>query len=232
MTLEKVNPVSKLAASAIIVSAATYLTRPEELVVLTLYTLIVLLVGRAPLKPLLRGVAAVAPMAIGLGWFNAYISAYRGGDPLIGLIVALRVLVIVLVSAIFALTTDPDDFAISLTQYLRLPHQFSLILTIAYTMMLRALHFYSDLITALKSRWVIKRELEAPLHTKRIMVGLISEISRWSEALAQAMELKGYGAGERTQWRKLDLGKGDVLLLTMTILVTVLAVLMPIQVLP
>lgn len=115
-----------------------------------------------------------------------------------------RVLAIVAVGGVFALTTDPTRLVDSLVQQAHLPARFAYGALAAYQAVPR---LSEDLATIRDTRRL--RGLRSSWHP-RVLVGLLVRAIRHADQLADAMDARAFGAGSRTSyrpiaWTRLDL---------------------------
>jgi energy-coupling factor transport system permease protein len=158
---------------------------------------------------------AVAPLwlaAVGIGTFNALFSV-SNGDPAAaellrlgplrltveavtnGVALALRVVAIGCVGAVFALTTDPTRLTDSLVQQGRMPARFAYGALAAYGAIPR---FGEDLATLRQARRI--RGLGGSWHP-RLLVGLLVLAIRHGDRMALSMDSRAFGSGPRTRYR-------------------------------
>ena len=177
---------------------------------------------------------AVAPLwiaALGIGTFNVLFSTSNGDPASIelltvgpvrltveavsaGVALALRVVAIGCVGAVFALTTDPTRLADSLVQQARVPERFAYGALAAYGAIPR---FGEDLATLRQARRI--RGLGGSWHP-RLLIGLLILAIRHGDRMALSMDARAFGSGPRTsyrqiRWRILDLAlaAGSVVIL-------------------
>jgi energy-coupling factor transport system permease protein len=232
----RVNPVAKLAASAVIsIALVLSIDWVSATVALALEALLFPFAGLS-FAQFLRRTAAVWIAAI-LGAFTILLYGRASGevylqfllitvsDGSIELAIAtfLRVLAIALPAVVLFATVDPTDLADGLAQILRLPARF----VVGALAGLRLTGLFLD-------DW---RSLELARRARGIADGgrirrfvgqafalLVLSIRRGSK-LATAMEARAFGApGARTWARESRLGAGDALLITLGVLVAAAAV--------
>jgi energy-coupling factor transport system permease protein len=172
----------------------------------------VVLGGIRPLN-LLRAAAPLWLAAAGVGTFNALFSV-SNGDPAAaelmtlgpvrltveavehGIALALRVVAIGCVGAVFALTTDPTRLADSLVQQARVPERFAYGALAAYGAIPR---FGEDLATLRQARRI--RGLRGSWHP-RLLIGLLVLAIRHGDRMALSMDARAFGSGPRTRYRE------------------------------
>lgn len=140
------------------------------------------------------------------------------------LTISLRFLLIVGLSSLFFLTTTPDDFE-ALMRWMRVPKDVvlacSLSIRLVPALMVEAVHIREaqlsrglemergDIITRLRKH-------------KPILVPLIVSMILKSQRMAEALEVRGYGAGESPAYFfRLEMDKGDRLVLLFTLVLGV-----------
>lgn len=214
-TLGQVSPLVKLAiAFTWLVGLAITLEWAPPLVLTVVAFTAGVSLGRIPTGALLRLVAPLWLAAVGIGVFNALFSV-SNGDPAAtqlftlgpvrlteqavtnGLALALRVVAIGCVGAVFAATTDPTRLADALVQQGRVPERFAFGALAAYGAIPR---FGDDLMALRQARRI--RGLGGSWHP-RLLVGLLVLAIRHGDRLALAMDARGLGTAPRTRYRTL-----------------------------
>ena len=162
-------------------------------------------------------VGSIAPLwvaAVGIGLFNALYST-SNGDPTAttlidlgplrvtgeaagnGLALALRVMAIASVGAVFTLTTDPTRLADALVRQAHVSARFAYGALAAYQAIPR---FAEDLTTLRQARRI--RGLRGSWHP-RLLVTLLVLAIRHGDRMALAMDARAFGAGPMTHYRDL-----------------------------
>ncbi len=170
---------------------------------------------------LARSIAPLWVAAIGIGLFNALYST-SNGDPaaatLVGLgpiritvmaatngvALALRLIAIASVGAVFTLTTDPTRLADALVRQAHVSPRFAYGALAAYQAIPR---FAEDLTTLRQARRI--RGLRWSWHP-RLLVTLLVLAIRHGDRMALAMDARAFGAGPMTHYRDLDWSWLDV----------------------
>jgi energy-coupling factor transport system permease protein len=173
--------------------------------------------GRIPVGRLLLALAPLSLTAVGIALFNTLFSA-TNGDPAAGELLRLgplrvtdaaaaagvglgaRVLAIVSVGVVFALTTDSTRLVDALVRQGRAPDRFAYGALAAYQAIPR---FAEDLLTLRQARRI--RGLRGGWHP-RLLVGLLVLAIRHGDRLALAMDARAFGSGSRTWYRPLAWG--------------------------
>jgi energy-coupling factor transport system permease protein len=173
-------------------------------------------VGLGAVRPaaLARSIAPLWVAALGIGLFNALYST-SNGDPAVaslvdlgpfritvlaatnGLALALRVIAIASVGAVFTLTTDPTRLADSLVRQAHVSPRFAYGALAAYQAIPR---FAEDLTTLRQARRI--RGLRGSWHP-RLLVTLLVLAIRHGDRMALAMDARAFGAGPMTHYRDL-----------------------------
>lgn len=234
--LGRASPLIKLTIALVwLVGLATTLRWGPPLVLTVVAFTAGISLGNIRPGTLLRMVAPLWLAAAGIGLFNVLFSA-SNGDPAAaellmvgpvrvteqavvnGVALALRVVAIGCVGAVFAATTDPTRLTDSLVQQGHVPERFAFGALAAYG----AIPRFGDDLAALRQAGRI-RGLGGTWHP-RLLVGLLVLAIRHGDRLALAMDARGLGSGPRTtyrpvRWQSLDLdlavGATGVLLLAL-----------------
>jgi len=222
--LYRVTPATKTMVMFVFAIATTTKQDPVVALPILAYLLAVVALGGANVRLLVRDIVPVAPFLVGLPLGNALITWARGGDPIA---IAVRVLsmlgVLILLAAMFAYTTDPDDFAYSLACQFRLPVRFAFSVGLTYGFLTFALLKYRRVIEALRARWLVKSPVGTIRFLVPVLVSVMHAISRRVDNLAIAMEMKGFGGAERTFWRRPEMGFEDYAFLATSIAIALVA---------
>ncbi|HEX7950381.1 MAG TPA: energy-coupling factor transporter transmembrane component T [Candidatus Limnocylindrales bacterium] len=173
-----------------------------------------IVLGSVRLDALARSIAPLWIAALGIGLFNALYST-SNGDPgatsLVdvgafritveaatnGLALALRVIAIASVGAVFTLTTDPTRLADALVRQGHVSPRFAYGALAAYQAIPR---FTEDLSTLRQARRI--RGLRGSWHP-RLLVTLLVLAIRHGDRMALAMDARAFGAGPMSQYRDL-----------------------------
>lgn len=170
---------------------------------------------------LARSIAPLWIAALGVGLFNALFST-SNGDPAAatalvagplritveaasnGIALALRVIAIASVGAVFTLTTDPTRLADALVRQAHLSPRFAYGALAAYQAIPR---FGEDLATLRQARRI--RGLRGSWHP-RLLVSLLVLAIRHGDRMALSMDARAFGSGPRTwyrevRWQAIDL---------------------------
>jgi energy-coupling factor transport system permease protein len=222
--LGRTSPLAKLgiALAWLVGLALTLEPGPPLILAATAFGAGLTLGGIRPVD-LLRAVAPLWLAALGVGTFNALFSA-SNGDPAAtelmtlgplrltaeavanGVALALRVVAIGCVGAVFALTTDPTRLADSLVQQARVPERFAYGAPAAYGSIPR---FGEDLATLRQARRI--RGLRGSWHP-RLLTGLLVLAIRHGDRMALSMDARAFGSGPRTRYREMHWQARDLYL--------------------
>ncbi|MCS7109861.1 MAG: energy-coupling factor transporter transmembrane protein EcfT [Candidatus Caldarchaeum sp.] len=221
--VHRLDPRVKLAASTMILATAVIYV--DVVVVLTLLFLEALVIFSAKVHGLwvktLRGAVPLAVIVFAITFFSQY---SREPDAFVAagyaLAYALRLVVFLSSFSLFFLTTTPDEIALTLQQ-LRIPYEytFAFVSAIRFTpVMAEELKVVMD---AQRARGL---ELDKGPVTKRIrnlipiLVPLLVNVIRRSYELAEAMEVKCFGASrKRTSLKVLDMKPKDYFFFTVVL---------------
>ena len=235
--LGRASPMVKLGIALVWLIGLALTLRPEPPLLLASVAFAAgITIGGIKPSVLLRAVAPLWIAAAGIGTFNTLFSA-SNGDPAAteffvigpvrltvdavshGVALALRVVAIGCVGAVFALTTDPTRLADSLVQQARVPERFAYGALAAYGAIPR---FGEDLATLRQARRI--RGLGGSWHP-RLLLGLLVLAIRHGDRMAVSMDARAFGSGPRTRyreirWQMLDLalGLGAVVVLVVVLL--------------
>ena len=194
--------------------------------------------GSVRVEALVKSIAPLWVAALGIGLFNALYST-SNGDPSAatwvavgpfritvlaaanGFALALRVIAIASVGAVFTLTTDPTRLADSLVRQAHVSPRFAYGALAAYQAIPR---FAEDLSTLRQARRI--RGLRGSWHP-RLLVALLVLAIRHGDRMALAMDARAFGAGPMTHYRDLrwswldaTVGLGALAVLVATLLVS------------
>jgi energy-coupling factor transport system permease protein len=179
--------------------------------------------GSVRVVDLARSLAPLWLAAVSIGLFNALFSA-SNGDPAVptaialgpvrisvdaagnGVALALRVVAIASVGAVFTLTTDPTRLADALVRQAHVSARFAYGALAAYQAIPR---FGEDLATLRQARRI--RGLRGSWHP-RLLVTLLVLAIRHGDRLALAMDARAFGSGPMTQYRELRWSSLDLVI--------------------
>jgi energy-coupling factor transport system permease protein len=234
--LGRTSPLLKLGISLgwLVALAFSYDVRPAAVVTIAALAAGAGL-GRVPVRRLLAGVAPLWTVALGIGLFNAILSA-SNTDPtaavvavigplrltaegiVAGIGVAARVVAVVSVGVVFGQTTDSTRLVDSLVQQAHAPERFAYGALAAY----QAIPRLADQLTTLRQARRI-RGLRTGWHP-RMMVGLLVLAIRHGDRLALAMDARGFGSGPRSRFREVRWAPLDAAVAGGAVIVAALAV--------
>jgi energy-coupling factor transport system permease protein len=220
--LGRVSPLVKLGLAVIwLVGLALTLDPRPPLALAAIAVVAGLTLGGVRGRDLVRGIAPLVVAAASIATANLLYSG-SNTDPLateiahIGPIrltleaaetaaaLAARILAIVSVGAVFALTTDPTRLVDALAQQARIPERFAYGALAAYQAVPR---LGQDLSTLRQARRI--RGLGQSWHP-RLLVGLLVRAIRHADQLALAMDARAFGSGPRTAYRPIHWGWPDL----------------------
>lgn len=143
---------------------------------------------------------------------GAHRDLFSDGRVYNGLLLSGRVLAFSGLGALFVLTTDPIEFIRSLNQQLKLPASIAYSMIAVWGILPKMRREYAATRAAFRARGLRVGFISAAL-----LIPLLVKSARWSEALACAMESKGFSdSGARTHYHKLTVGAGDIAFLFLT----------------
>ncbi|MEM1619633.1 MAG: energy-coupling factor transporter transmembrane component T [Fervidicoccaceae archaeon] len=211
--LERATPLSKTILAIIIIVPPMMSGSVELALASLLYAAVLSSLGGIDFSKLTRDVAPFSPLLLGVPLGNAVIAWTRGAEPLeAGARAAAMLGVLVMSAAIFAYTTTPDDFAYMLAKHLRLPPAFALGVAMVYGLLVDSLARYHRVLEALRARRIVKSRADVLRNFVPIVANLIYYVTRRSEELSVALEIKGYGNPRRTYAYAPRLGLLDLML--------------------
>lgn len=236
--IQSINPTIKAIAvliPGIILSFAFDIVTP--LIFLMYIWILTLFFAKISLKKWLLFFIPLSLFAIGLAWMTMLYTdeAYNTGPVIfqflwfeitsgsfqVGISLALRSLCFISLSLLFALTTDPTDFMLSLMQQAKLSPKLTYGILAGYRFLptfktelslIRQAHQIRGVhrTKGLRQKWQ---------HNKQYVIPLLANSIRKAERVAVAMESKGFtGERNRTFYRQLIISKKDwIFLATMFI---------------
>jgi energy-coupling factor transport system permease protein len=220
--LGQTSPVVKLAVSVAWLVALAFTLDPRPPLILAAFALVAGLgLGRIQPSRLLRALAPLVVAAGAIGLFNALLSSSNGDPAAASLIVAgplrvsvpaastgvslaARIVAIAGVGVVFSQTTDSTRLVDGLVRQARLSPRFGYGALAAYQAIPGFGRDLGDLRAARRIRG-----LGTTWHP-RILVGLLVRAIRHGDALALAMDARGFGSGPRTWFRELRWGPLDL----------------------
>ncbi|MEM3755352.1 MAG: energy-coupling factor transporter transmembrane component T [Candidatus Bathyarchaeia archaeon] len=203
--LYRINPIIKL-ISLLIFATSTILTFDiQKTFLLFIFSLMILLVlGKIPLKLYSKFLSITLPLILGFSIFHTIVRGNIGERILsvgaisitkdgliIGFIYGIRILIVLNSSIMFALTTEPKEFAYSLQNYLKAPYFFTYSLYIALLIFHHLTNILKESIQALKARYIIKSYIDYLKNIPILVTMLLAITSKLVEDLSISIELKG-----------------------------------------
>ncbi|HLT59949.1 MAG TPA: energy-coupling factor transporter transmembrane component T [Microlunatus sp.] len=243
--LERRNPTVKLAVLTAVSLGTLFLFDPAPL--LALYLLAVLAVRRAARVRRRTLLAAQVPFllfGVGLVAVNAL---SRPGQPLwpeapvrvtvegvvIGAALALRGLVIGVLTVGFLASTPPRDLMISLIRNARLSPRYAYAILAGHRMLHAMPGRWATIRAAHAVRGPVRRDGRprfGPAEFARAAFGLLVASIRSSERVALALESRGLGDGPRTSWRAVPLDRRDAVLAVTVAATFALVIMIPLMI--
>jgi energy-coupling factor transport system permease protein len=224
--LHRVNPLTKLAFTVVIMIVLTVVVDPiTPLAVACLGIASIVVLGRVPLAQALKTLRPFGVVSFGLFWTTAlfYASPARRlveFGPVVltdeglayGVAIMFRILAIFVVSLLFTLTTDPTAFLQALVQRAHVSPRFGYGIIAAY----RFVPLFDGQLATIQAAHRIRGVATAggPTAQYRRLVGhmvpLLAGAIRHAERVALAMDARGFGAVvERTYYRPSVFGWRD-----------------------
>ncbi|MBV8716766.1 MAG: energy-coupling factor transporter transmembrane protein EcfT [Chloroflexi bacterium] len=229
--LHRVNPLTKLAFTVVVMVVLTVVVDPiTPLAVALLGVTAIVLFGGVPLGQILRTLRPFGIVSFGLFWTTALFYAstmepFARWGPLAltkdgvayGVAIMLRILAIFAVSLLFTLTTDPTAFLQALVQQAHVSSRFGYGIIAAY----RFVPLFDGELASIRAAHRIRG---VPLgggvvaQYRRLvghMVPLLAGAIRHAERVALAMDARGFGAvPDRTYFHRSVFGWRDVVFAT------------------
>ncbi len=205
--MKSVNPVCKFIGIFVPAILLAFFYRPALNLMVFAVCAVILLFSKIDLRKMGLFLIPVAVLAVGMFFTgyqfrsDAYIGAQTGlfTDEAVrnGLQLSSRILAFAGLGMLFVLTTDKTEFIQALQQQVKLPPKFAYGISAAWGMLPNMGLEYRKTRAAFRARGVrvgpVSPALLTPLLVKSV---------RWSEALAIAMESKGFGESKkRTRYR-------------------------------
>ena len=239
--IHELHPLLKLLCCFIFLITATIIYDPIPNMVFFVYTVIIaVLVARIPARAFARTILPFSFIAVG-----AFMSQviFRGGSgttillvgPInvtqeathFGLALAFRMLTIISISLVFAMTTNPKDFALSLVQQLKVNYRIAYALFYALRMVPQSENELSIIRSAQRIRGVgVKSGFFGVLQEYlRFTLPLLISLIRKTDRAAVAMESKAFGAyPQRTYLDQISVRSKDVVIVVIVVVILFLTV--------
>jgi energy-coupling factor transporter transmembrane protein EcfT len=224
--MRSINPVTKFIGIFIPAVILAFVYRPELNLLVFAACAAMLLCSRVRLREMLLFLIPVFVFAVGMFFTgyqfrsDAYTGALRGlftdKAALNGLQLSSRILAFAGLGMLFVFTTDRTEFVRALEQHFRLPPKFAYGVMAAWGMLPNMRREYGKTRAAFAARG-----LHPGLISPALLMPLLVKSVRWSEALACAMESKGFGeSGRRTRYRAIRLLPIDIVFPILTCALT------------
>ncbi|MEM2897030.1 MAG: energy-coupling factor transporter transmembrane component T [Candidatus Bathyarchaeia archaeon] len=210
-----INPLIKLISLLILATLTIFTFDFQKTFFLLIFSLIILLVlGKIPLKLYLKFLLITLPLIIGFSLFHTVVRSKMGVQVLpigpisitkegliIGFVYGMRIPVVLNTSIAFALTTEPKEFVYSIQHYLKAPYVFTYSLYAALLIFHHLTNILKESIQALKARHIIKSSIDYIKNTPVITTIVLAIISKLVDDLSISMELKGFMAYPKRKLR-------------------------------
>jgi energy-coupling factor transporter transmembrane protein EcfT len=222
--MKSLNPTCKFFGILFPAIALAIFYVPELSFIVLAVCLLLAGLSRIPARHILAVMLPAAILATGM-FFTAYrfssgtvIGAHRDmftdAGVYNGLILAGRLLAFSGLGMLFMLTTDKIAFIRSLNIQLKVPAKFAYGIIAAWGMFPKMVSEYAKTRAAFRARG-----LRAGWISPSLLLPLLVKSVRWSEAIAIAMESKGFGETDlRTQYYEFKIGTADILFPVVTTL--------------
>ncbi|MFC7625981.1 energy-coupling factor transporter transmembrane component T family protein [Microlunatus sp. GCM10028923] len=241
------NPAVKLALLFAVSVATLFLTDPYPLIIGYVSALAAIRLGaRVPWRTLLAAQLPFLAFGVGLVAVNALSRPGRELLPELpvrvtvegltfGVALALRGLVIGVLTIGFLASTPPRDLMVSLVRQARLSPRYAYAILAGHRMLQAMPNRWATIRAAQAVRGPVRRDGRprfGPRQFARAAFALLVASIRSSERTALALETRGLGDRPRTVWRPVPLGTADLVLaggvaLAITMIITGAALLLP-----
>jgi energy-coupling factor transport system permease protein len=224
--LHRVNPLTKLAFTILVMVILTLVVDPITPLAITLVGLVTIVtLGGVPIGQTLKTLRPFLVVSFGLFWTTALF--YAGGGRRLadwgllvltdegvayGAAIMFRILAIFAISLLFTLTTDPTAFLQALVQQARVSPRFGYGIIAAY----RFVPLFDGQLASIQAAHRIRgvQSGGGPVAQYRRLVGhmvpLLAGAIRHAERVALAMDARGFGAvANRTYYRRSVFGWRD-----------------------
>lgn len=230
--LHRLDPRAKLLAVMFLVAVVFLANNVVSYACLILFTLLAVVISKVPLAFLWKGLRPILFLIVFTTLMHLWLT--KGGEPLVAIgsfviyeegvrqavFIALRLLVIVVLTSLLTLTTSPLELTDGLESLLRpfkrigVPaHELALMMSIALRFIPTLLEETDKIIKAQMSRGAsfdsgpLRQRLKNLIP---VLIPLFVSAFRRAEELAVAMEARGYRGGDgRTKWRELKFTPRD-----------------------
>lgn len=229
--LHRLDPRTKILGILFFLIALFIVEKPAGYGLMILFTVIVMLLSKIPVRLLLRGIKPLwwiilFTVAIHFFttpgtplWQGTFFSITKEGVQQ-GVFMTLRLVLLILISSLLTLTTSPIDLTdgierlLSPLRVIGVPaHEIAMMMTIALRFIPTLLEETDKIIKAQTARGADLRSggfIARATNMVPIMVPLFINAFRRADDLAMAMEARCYRGGHgRTRMRELQMGMGD-----------------------
>jgi energy-coupling factor transport system permease protein len=214
------NPSVKLALLFVVSAALLFVWDPVTPALLYLTAVpAVLVTTRIGVRRLAVAHVPFAAFALGLLVVNL-VSRPVDEGLLIGSSLALRTLLIGVLSTAFVATTDPVDLMTSLRQHAHLSPRVTYALLAGYRMLQEMPREWETIRQAQAVRGPLRTDGTLPRDTTslaRASFALLVHSLRKGERVAQTLESRGLGLAPRTTWRQVPLSRADAVLVVVVL---------------
>lgn len=204
--LYDINPLIKLISLLALATLTIFTFDFQKTFFLLVFSLMILLIlGRIPLKLYSKFLLITLPFIIGFSFFHVIIRSKTGIPFLLlgfipitkegltlGFVYGIRILIVLNASIAFALTTEPKEFVYNIQHYLKAPYVFTYSLYAALLIFHHLTNILKESIQALKARYILKSPIDYVKNISVITTIALATISKLIDDLSISMELKGF----------------------------------------
>ncbi|MCL7388616.1 MAG: energy-coupling factor transporter transmembrane protein EcfT [Thaumarchaeota archaeon] len=216
----RINPLIANIFLLILVSAATIESRVYNLsVILFLPILISFIVSRKPIQ-ILKIMLIAAPFGLGLGIFYSIIGNKEILTAL--LTILLRIEILTTSSTILYYGVDPWELPPILINKFKTPPHISYTIALAFIMYQRLIKDLKEIIDSLRSKNIIRNELDYIIRVHVILYVLVYHAIRRAEEMEIALEARNFNPLTRNTRKNLRIRFWEILLIALTLIIIVL----------
>jgi len=215
----RINPLIANIFLLILVSAATIEFRVYNLSILLILSILTsFIVSRKPIQ-ILKIMLIVAPFGLGLGLFYSII----GNKEILAAIftILLRIEILTTSSTILYYGIDPWELPQILSNKLKIPPHISYTIALAFIMYQRLINDLKEIIDSLRSKNIIRNELDYIIRLHIILYVLVYHAIRRAEEIEVALEARNFNPLTRKTRKNLRIKFWEILLIALTLIVVV-----------
>ena len=213
----RINPLIANIFLLILASAATTESKVYNLsIVLSLSVFISFIVSRKPIQ-ILKIMLIVAPFGLGLGLFYTIIGNKEILTAL--LTILLRIEILTTSSTILYYGIDPWELPQILLNKLKTPSHISYTIALAFIMYQRLIKDLKEIIDSLRSKNIIRNELDYIIKVHIILYVLVYHAIRRAEEMEVALEARNFNPLTRKTRKNLRIKFWEILLIALTLII-------------